>query len=374
MKLRKLVTGVVLCGACATMFTGCGTASNYFLSLKEASEITNYNYSITASMGSPSMGTFGLVSDGTILENGKYQMSLNLSVDATEDSGFPVSNGTYTLTDVIGDGTKIYVNVHKLFDTVAGLGMTDVEMLRTMLPNEYVELDIVDTASLATQGTAEINEEALDSTGKAMLEYYREVLTLCEKSFTDINPALISESDGTFTFTLNNENAKAVLEKLIVLIDDGSMGTLIESGFAKLEAISPDEVAEMRTSYTEAGGVAALKPEVESLIVELEEAPKFSCEGTSKLTGKAGSRLWVGGFDFTVEATDFEGEPEDALIEITFNVGEVAADTEIIFPDSYTTSDELMTMFGGMMGGTTEMLPNEGMAALDGMGDMSYYE
>lgn len=367
MKRARILLSVMLSVAMILLFTACGKTANFFISMQEAASIKSYEYTteitidakdiLTTTNEQPSSddetsdAQLKLKLSGTILENGDFSSDIFIGIDSSIDNDYIrmlQTDGDYlNFTDIIMKDDTIYINIKKLSNVLDAFGFTEYAAMFKYLGTEYIEFDL----DMIEEYGISLQSDDLDKTAIAIQKIYFNFLNLMETTIKDIKPTLLSEKNGTYTFTLNKENFPAVIDNVIELIDGVTIEEFLNESIKEIESIDKEQVAELIEELKQAKEMVSsseFKTEAKVQLFELkskitENLDVFEIIGTSALKGGEGSRKW----DFTISTNYEQNENEIQAInslslKFSHNITELSKDVEITAPNDFILFDELV--------------------------------
>lgn len=346
MKKRLLALVLVLVMAVG-LITACGkkTANNDLGSwdtLREMQKVQKGKFSVELNfkgkgLSSATASTVATNQYEAIAEQILSDLSVKLdgSVVSTKEAKFNIqykladAKDYTSVTDIVLKDEAVYINLKTLREMLQSVNDPQVAMIAGLLTSDkdYIKVTMDDVTALAKQYGLQLDttqlsiSEDMDKVGAIIMD---KVVTLLEKSTDGVKPAVVSEKDGKYSITVNNDNAVQFLDKLKSVLDkDGE--ALITEGIDEIKKLDGDHKAIIDQYESMKSSIASASTSLESAKKTLKEDKntKFNFGLDYSLEGKEGKRKAAVSYNINVKAS--EKEQLDMTMKTTTEEGKEEA-------------------------------------------------
>ena len=335
-KIKILSIILVFCMLFASL-TACGSKATFYSTLKEATEIEQFDYEATFSIKSHIEDTYSTENvNANVKVSGQYKSAneMSMKIDIKMDDA-----SQYTpLTDLYIIKENAYINIKQITSFMTSLyGQTGLDF---SLSGDYVKLDMKQTVE--DEDVEYLENQNYENIMKDIVSIATDFL---EKAAKDVKPELVTVDGDKYTFSINDENIvefatnlekvlNSDLEKayddLIAKYNNGETVSFAES----LKDQKEEFISEFKNSITE------LKE------IEFEDGDEFSATMSVELTGKKNKRVFDTTLNVIAKSTNNNLE-----LKMTYKISENKDIKEIKTPTSVISEDEMTSLFSGLLGG-----------------------
>lgn len=279
----------------ALLFSGCGKADpseEFFKCIEEFNSVREYeSYQIVSATLSPeaieALDTTGEAA--SIFGDGA--LSLTIEAEATQSASLKQAYADASMrmnidgmgidldmTDVYIDGSDMYINISKIMKLVSTLSGED---LTGLFDADYISMNLTDYYESAGISGLDIwavdAEENYPENIKPLIEQYGKLGMKLKDMITEAKPPYITEDDGVYTLTLDNEAMRELITIALTDIRDNA-GDYYDAFIAVYEnnpAITAyGDIESIFGDRDDA--VASLSEAIDDLLENLDELPEMN--------------------------------------------------------------------------------------------------
>ncbi len=330
--LCMLLTVLMIFGGCSN---GGSTATNFFESIKEASEVQKYDFEMDMEFKADTQ-------TASVVVNGTYNSAESMMASATIKSGAM----TLKIGEIILDGDRVYLDISDLLST---LGSADV-----LDGKDYIYIDMSELASLAEMSGAEMPEmddlSVYQDLSKTITYKLYDIL---EKAAEDVDPAVLGQDGAKFTFTINKDNMIDYIRNIVNVLAD-EQDWIFETLPEALDNAGLSDVADL-ISDNESDIADALEEAVETVKEDPDnpfgEDDEFEIIAYSEMLNEGG-RIWNMGTEMTMSSSNTESlftlNGNGATLSLDMTISENSGDKPITEVDEDNAISYMTLMMSSM--------------------------
>lgn len=332
---KKTGITAVLCVLLSAIILLCSCGQITFIqSVKSGMEIQKGDFEITANVKT---------NEGSQSESNEVSVKLSGTINNEQSMYMDVSMTTqgeeHKVTTIILDKNILYMDIEQLF-TLLYAGTLDISEALTGKKYIYVDLNELSKEYL-NEAEEEIEYNEANVKGIGLLLY--KLLDVVDKSAQNTDPAVLSQKENKYTFSLTEKNIEGFLHNLATVLEE-EKNWLFNEYVNQLKFLQAQELADEITKNQE-----DISKSYDEFVATLKEFSlegndtKFDVEMYSQLDTNP-SKVWSFGISGNLNSNEFSGE-----LSLDMKITENTEDKELpsVSKDEAIAYDELSSLLFG---------------------------